>query len=315
MVRNPKFLIILASYNGEKYINQQIDSILKQVEVELDIMVFDDQSSDRTIDIVKDFFNAYKNIELIINSVSSGSAAKNFCNSIKQISENTFKKYDFIALSDQDDIWLPYKLHHACEELLNNNAGLYASNLILWEEKTNKKSLLKKDYPQSKFDFLFEGGSAGCTYVFTSDFAMDFRKKLFTIDYKNWIFFSHDWLIYFFARINGIKIFIDSRPAILYRIHDQNVHGQLNKRSFNAIIRKFQLVNNGWYFKQLNGFSQFIDNTSEEKKIYDQYKKNWYSRIRLLLKYNFQLIRSRKKFFNFLLISILPHSFSEGNSH
>jgi rhamnosyltransferase len=112
---------------------------------------------------------------------------------------------------------------------------------------------------------LFEGGSAGCTYVFSSKFAADFRNNLFDIDYQKWDFFSHDLLIYFYARINCLKVVIDSRSEILYRIHGQNVHGQLNKSSFIAILRRLQLVNNGWYFKQLDGFSQLIENSLEEK--------------------------------------------------
>jgi rhamnosyltransferase len=309
-----KVLVILASYNGQKYILEQLDSILSQVGVDLDIIVFDDQSTDDTVLIVNELCKLHNNISLIINEGQSGSAAKNFCNSIKSLPEEIISKYDYMALSDQDDIWLPNKLQFAIDKLSQSNASLYGSNLTMWDEKSNEKSLLKKDYPQKKYDFLFEGGSAGCTYVFSSKFAVDFRNKLFDINYQKWDFFSHDWLIYFYARINSDKVVIDNRSEILYRIHGQNVHGQLNKSSFNAILKRFQLVNNGWYFKQLEGFSQFFENSSEEKKIYSQYKKNWFSRIRLLLKYNFQLIRSEKKYFKFLLISMLPNFCDEENN-
>jgi rhamnosyltransferase len=308
MVNNQKFLVILASYNGEKYLKQQLESILNQDVVDLDIMIFDDQSSDNTVNLVKEFCKNHKNVSLVINSRPSGSAAKNFCNSIKNLSEVIITKYDYVALSDQDDIWLSNKLLFAAEELSSRKASLYASNLILWEEKTNKKTLLKKDYSQKKFDFLFEGGSAGCTYVFTSDFAKHLKNKLFEIDYENWLYFSHDWLIYFIARLDKFKVFIDGKAEIFYRIHADNVHGQLNKNSFSAIFKRFQLVNNGWYYKQLDGFSQFFKNYSEENEIYNLYKKSWFSRVSLLLKYNFQLMRSKKKYVKFLLMSMLPNN-------
>ncbi len=305
----PKVLVIMCSFNGEKYIKEQIMSILNQLAVDLDLMVFDDQSTDDTALIVNNLCKLHNNITLIINKDRSGSAAKNFCNSIKSFLEGIISRYDYIALSDQDDIWLPFKLHFACEELRNNKASLYASNLTLWEQKTNKKSLLRKDYPQREFDFLFEGGSAGCTYVFTSEFAIDFRKKLFGINYKNWNFFSHDWLIYFFARINKIRVVIDSRSEILYRIHSENVHGQMNTNSAKAIKKRLDLLISGWYFKQIESFSQLINPEAKEFKIYKLFTENWFSRLFLLFRFNFKLVRSKRKFLMFTVISLIPRRF------
>jgi rhamnosyltransferase len=308
-VVKPKVLVIMCSFNGEKYIKEQIMSILNQLAVDLDLMVFDDQSTDDTALIVNNLCKLHNNITLIINKDRSGSAAKNFCNSIKSFLEGIISRYDYIALSDQDDIWLPFKLHFACEELRNNKASLYASNLTLWEQKTNKKSLLRKDYPQREFDFLFEGGSAGCTYVFTSEFAIDFRKKLFGINYKNWNFFSHDWLIYFFARINKIRVVIDSRSEILYRIHSENVHGQMNTNSAKAIKKRLDLLISGWYFKQIESFSQLINPEAKEFKIYKLFTENWFSRLFLLFRFNFKLVRSKRKFLMFTVISLIPRRF------
>lgn len=301
-----KTLIILASYNGEAYILQQIESILSQEVVDLDIIVFDDHSTDDTVSILNEFCKTHHNITLIVNKEQSGSAAKNFCNSIKQIPEKRISKYDYIALSDQDDIWLPNKLLSAIDKLSKSKASLYASNLTIWDEKTNKKSLLKKDYPQKKFDFLFEGGSAGCTYVFTSNFAVDFRNKLFDIDYENWNYFSHDWLIYFFARVIGAKVMIDNLAAIDYRIHRANVHGQMNTNSFTALKKRFNFVLNGWYIEQIKGFKQLLMSDSKEIRIYNLYVSNWFSRLWVLLRYNFSLMRSKRKFFEFALISLIP---------
>ena len=196
------------------------------------------------------------------------------------------------------------KLIIAVEELKRTSSVLYCSNLTLWNEKRNTKKLLRKDYPQTRYDYLFESGSAGCTYVFTVGFARRLIKQLEVIEYKRWLFLSHDWLIYFYARINDDLVYFDSNSYILYRIHDKNVHGHLNIFSFKTILAKSQLVRRGWYNHNIRGFRQLMVNRPEALFIYNSYERDWISRLWVCLKFNFHLIRSKKKFFNFLLISI-----------
>lgn len=301
-----KILVILASYNGEKYILEQLESILSQVAVDLDIMVFDDQSTDDTVTIVKELCKIHNNITLVNNKEQSGSAAKNFCNSIISLPEEIISGYDYIALSDQDDIWLQNKLEKSTITLYEENADLYASNLILWQEDLNKKSIVRKDYKLKEFDYLFEGASAGCTYVFTSSFANHLKIIFSQIDFENWLFFSHDWLIYFIARLDNYKVIIDKNAGIIYRIHSENVHGQLNTNSLNSFVKRLDFILNGWYFKQLEGFTQLLNPNSIEYNIYYLYSKNLFTRFWILIKYNSQLIRSKRKFVKFAIVSILP---------
>lgn len=300
-----KVLIILASYNGEKYVKEQLGSILSQEAVQVHIMVFDDVSKDATVEIVNSFKDDER-INLIVNDFPTGSAANNFLGAIKYLDKDFIKKYDYVSFADQDDIWLPRKIISAVEMLTNEKASLYLSNLILWDEKTNKKSLIKKCYPPKKYDFLFEGGSAGCTYVFTSKFAADLKIYLNKVDYNNWKFFSHDWFIYFFARINNYKISIDSNAFILYRIHADNVHGQLNTSSVYAIKERLRLIKAGWYFKQIKGFLKLVPEDSEYRKIYYLYSKNYFTRLFVVFRYNFQLMRSKNKMIQFAILSLLP---------
>lgn len=300
-----KVLIILASYNGEKYLKEQLDSILSQVRVDIDVVIFDDVSKDGTLEIVN-LFKEDERIRLVINDFPTGSAASNFFGAIKYLTEDFIKKYDFVSFADQDDIWLPEKIIAAVEMLNSEKSSLYFSNLILWDEKTDNKSFIKKCYPQKKYDFLFEGGSAGCTYVFTSKFASDLKSYLHKIDYSNWKFFSHDWFIYFFARINDYKISIDSNAYILYRIHQDNVHGQLNTMSMYAIRERLKLIKEGWYFQQIKGFLKLVPKNSEHMKIYKLYSKNYFTRLYVIFKYNFQLIRNRNKMIQFGILSLLP---------
>lgn len=300
-----KILVILASYNGAKYIKEQVESILNQDAVTVDIKIYDDVSKDATVAVVNQFCHDER-VQLSINRSPTGSAANNFFNAIKNISDEVINQYDYIAFSDQDDIWLSNKLKAATEMLLGDQSSLYMSNLILWEEKTNRKTIIKKCYPQKKHDFLFEGGSAGCTYVFTNKFCIDLKTNLGIVDYRKWKFFSHDWFVYFFARINDYKVSIDSNAYILYRIHEQNVHGQLNVSSLYAITERLKLIKQGWYFAQIKGFANFTKDNSMEKKIYELYTKNYFTRLYVLVRYNFDLMRSPNKFVQFFIVSLLP---------
>jgi len=300
-----KILVILASYNGGKYIKEQIDSILNQESVLLDIIVYDDCSKDNTIEVL-DNYNINANVTVYKREKGTGNAARNFLDAIQSLSEELVNSYDFIAFSDQDDIWFPNKLFEAGQMLKKEHSSLYFSNLILWDEKTNNKSIINKSYPQKKYDFLFEGGSAGCTYVFTNDFCIGLKNVLKKTDYYQWEYFSHDWFVYFYARANGYKVSIDSNAYITYRIHANNAYGQVNKISISAIKERLKYIKNGWYFKHIKGFSEFITPESVESKIYHLYAKNYFSRLYVLLRYNFELLRSSKKFIQFFIISLLP---------
>jgi rhamnosyltransferase len=301
-----KVLVILASYNGVKYIEEQINSIIQQEDVNLTLWVFDDGSNDGAIELLVSKFSLNSNIEIVKNSIPTGSAANNFFQAIKTIDDSIIDAHDYIAFADQDDIWLPNKLKAAGKLLLSEKSDLYMSNLVLWEEKTNQKSIINKAYSQKKYDYLFEGGSAGCTYVFTAFLGKELKNKLNSINYQDWQFLSHDWFVYFFARLNHYKVVIDENAYILYRVHDTNVHGQLNIVSLFAIKERLKLIKEGWYFKQAEGFKVLLDKNSVEWKIYELYSKNYITRLFVLVHYNFSLMRSVKKFFLFFIVSLLP---------
>jgi rhamnosyltransferase len=302
-----KVLVIMAAYNGEKYIKEQIDTILSQNNLSINLFIFDDCSLDNTLNILANYKDV--NIKIIKNSICSGTAAINFCNAISSIKDFDLNEISYIALSDQDDIWHKDKINIAIERMNENDASLYASNLIMFSGDSSDKKIggiIKKDFKQQKFDFLFEGGSAGCTYVMEKSFFLKIRDILQNTNYHNWKYFSHDWFIYFVARINNFKVFFDPDSFIYYRIHDTNAHGQLNSFTMYAIIERLKFIANGWYIIQSKGFINLLPSLSEEAKIYKLYNKNYATRIYMLLRYNFKLIRSPIKAIQFFIISILP---------
>ena len=297
-----KVLVILASFNGEKFIRDQIKSILAQTAVQVHILVFDDKSSDNTILEINSIMDP--RIKIQGNSFNSGSAALNFLTALKHIGDKNLGMYDYVSFSDQDDIWLETKLNFAIEELIRNDASLYASNLIQWSFKNDRKTILKKSHDQKKFDFLFEGGSAGCTYVFTNELARQFVNSIANFNFSDWQYLSHDWMLYFYARFKKHKVFIDSKSHILYRIHDSNVHGSL------SFWGRLKLVQIGWYKIHSSNFQKyFLKESSEEFFIYNHFNANWYQRMYILTKYNFQLMRSKRKFVIFYILNLITIRF------
>jgi rhamnosyltransferase len=299
-----RILVLLASYNGAEFIEEQIHSILNQEGVSVDILISDDKSRDDTIFIAEKLISQGHPIKLIRRSTSSGSAGANFMGMIGLV-ENP-ANYDAFAFSDQDDIWMPKKLITALSSLVKHQADLYVSNLLMWNQLTGEKNLIKKSYPQKKYDFLFEGGSAGCTYLFTPILFEVIKREVTSIHLSSWVGFSHDWFVYFLARINKFNVHIDENACVLYRIHSSNVHGHLNETSLNSFITRFRLVREGWYLNHIDHFIKFFSLDSPEYKIYSRYRNGWASRIYVLAKYNLQLMRSPLKFIMFFLVSCVP---------
>lgn len=277
------------------YIKDQITSILNQRDVDFELNIYDDNSTDSTIKICENI-NDYR-ITIHHNKKNTGSAAINFLNALCSIDRNHLNTFDYVAFSDQDDIWDENKLKEATLQLEFNNAHLYASNLTLWNMSSNKYSTIHKSYKQTKFDYLFEGASAGCTYVFSLNLANSFIEYVINLDLTKWKNISHDWILYFYARTNNFIVFIDNNSYITYRIHNNNVHGSLNIISFNSILKKINLIRSGWFENHFINFkNHFLNNTQIEHLIYSQYLLNWYSRMHIIIKYNFKFFRTKRKF-------------------
>lgn len=304
MTKIIRVAVILASYNGGKYIGEQIDSILDQKEVEINIFLFDDDSNDNTIKIVEEIND--ERITIIKKDNGSGSAAKNFLQAIVNLDSYCNFQYDYVAFSDQDDVWLDLKLSKAIECLSESKSELYTSNLTMWDDKTKSKTTLVKSGRQAKYDYLFEGGSAGCTYVLSSSFFEIVKTNVTNINLKNWKYLSHDWLVYFIARKNNFKVYMDNNSYILYRIHENNVHGHMNRLLYKGVMEKIKYVREGWYFDHIAGFDQLLSSSSTEKYIYKMYGKNIFTRIFILARYNFSLMRNVKKYFVFSVLSLIP---------
>jgi len=234
-------LVLLASYNGEKYISQQIESILNQDNCNVSILVSDDGSYDNTIDIIKKYA-VINDIKIIKNKISSDYYSGNFYNLIKECNH---KKFDYIAYSDQDDVFVPNKYIKSINFLKKNNVYLLSSSVKCFG---NSEKILSQKAVKTKFDFIFEGCGQGCTFVMTKNFFSKFKKFVNENTKEIKKFYFHDWATYLFCRsINAKWVFLD-QPLTKYRIH-QNIAG--TRFSQSGIKYRLEKLYNGWYYKQV----------------------------------------------------------------
>mgnify|MGYP001192060904 CR=1 FL=1 len=249
----PKVAILMAAFNGEKWIGKQLESILSQKDVIVDIFVSLDISSDKTLDILKSFkSNNNNNLFILPYGERFGCAAKNFFRLIKEIN---VKDYDFVAFSDQDDLWLPRKLSKGIELIKSSKSDAYSSDVMaFWQN--GKKKLIKKSYPQKEYDFMFESAGPGFTYIFSIKPFIDFQE--FVKNNWNEIYeLEHDWLAYSFFRSKGNKWLIDNNSNVLYRQHENNQYGA--NVSILTFIHRLKLITSGWYAYQVKSISNILE--------------------------------------------------------
>lgn len=231
---NSSVCVMLATFNGENYIDEQIQSILSQTHRNIKIYYSDDCSTDNTIKLL----SKYSDISSVTTGIKYGLGALNFYSLIKNVPED----YDFYSFSDQDDIWLPNKLSNAINQLILNCNDLYASNLISCDFD-KKVSIIKRNNNITTHDYLYQSLSAGCTYIFTQKLFLEVKKSINKYEIKN-LKISHDWLVYAIARKQGLQCMVNKIPDIIYRQHNNNETGanainiKTLKRVFKRLINK-----------------------------------------------------------------------------
>lgn len=236
--------VILAVCNGENYIEQQLKTILWQEKVKANIYISDDCSIDNSIQICSSLQSQYNQIKIINQTRKLGGAARNFLYLLKEVD---FDNYDYVALSDQDDIWNADKLKHAISKMCQHNVDAYSSNVTaFWLD--GKHMLIDKAQPQTTYDYMFESAGPGCTFVISKKLVIALQIFLRNHEEKCNAIALHDWFIYAFARLKGFQWFIDAKPSMMYRQHDNNVIGA--NRGIKPMFTRLNKLKQGWYRKQ-----------------------------------------------------------------
>lgn len=265
----------MATYNGQTWLNEQVTSIVEQDGVKILIAVSDDCSTDSSREILESWNSTGKLFVLPLLSNRLGTANKNF---LRLIKDCPIGDSSYIALSDQDDIWLKGKIIRAIRHLEEKNADVYSSSVIaLWPD--GNRTLVEKSFPLQRFDYLFESPGPGCTFVM--------RRQAF-LSMRDWVVDNyallndvrvHDWLIYAFARKQGWAWFIDAEPTMLYRQHNTNEIGA--NSGISAAIKRLRQILTGEYREDVLRIAHAVGATSWVVQALERFTLS--DRLRLML--------------------------------
>lgn len=237
----PRVAVLLASYNGIAWIEAQVASILGQVDVELKLFVSDDQSTDGTLEWLMNLASRDPRVILLHSLTRSGGAGKNF---YRLFMNAKVDEYDFVALADQDDVWLSNKLSMQIELANRHTVDGVSSNVVAyWAD--GSRAFINKAQPMRKLDFLFESAGPGCSFLLTTNLARRVQFVLVSNHADALTVELHDWLIYTVCRATGMYWHIDERPTLKYRQHEHNVVGV----NFGPIAwcKRLKRIRDGWY--------------------------------------------------------------------
>ena len=217
--------VLLATYNGEKYLDDQMRSLESQQNVCVHLFLWDDGSTDDTLSV----FNRYEKI----NVAYRGSGKRLFASRafLELLTNKLLDDFTYFAFCDQDDIWKPTKLQEAIEFLeKNSETVLYCTKReILIGDQILVEKYPKQSKELSSTSLTFENKCYGNTMVFNSIL----RKKFLEIDSSD-LNMPHDWLIGRLA-LAVAKVHLDIRSQILYRIHSNNDTGRRSIERFRRL--------------------------------------------------------------------------------
>jgi rhamnosyltransferase len=241
----PKVAVLLAAFNGTSWIEKQLDSILAQARVDVSVFISVDPSTDGTEVCCASYAQRHENVALLPPSGRFGGAARNFFRLIRDVDLSPF---EYVAFSDQDDIWHPDKLDRATGALRASDFDAYSSNVTaFWPD--GKRLLLDKAQPQVRWDHLFEAAGPGCTYVLSQRLAAAFKTSLL----ERWDAAQqvtlHDWYCYAFARNHDFRWFIDPVPTMEYRQHAGNQVGA--NTGIASFLTRLKTIADGWWPTQV----------------------------------------------------------------
>lgn len=219
-----KILVLMSTYNGEKYLDVQLDSILNQDGVDVHILARDDGSRDRTLAILHDYASKYSNITVL--EESNCGAIRSFY-SLMNYAVKHYSDYKYFAFSDQDDYWYPHKLERAISmNVKGADNYLYHSCYDIVDKELN---LLKKTTNKNSVGTLGEAlitnPSIGCSEVFTFEVLKN-SSKIYNYQLEDSRYYPyHDLWVYLVALATKADVCFDSECGLKYRQHGHNVIG------------------------------------------------------------------------------------------
>lgn len=226
--------ILLSTYNGEAFLRAQLNSLLAQTHMNWVLHWRDDGSTDHTLEIIRDFA-VQAGAERCVESPSSGPHLGAVQSFLTLMRENIGAMA--VAFADQDDVWLPEKLHNALNalEASGETPALYCARQYLVDEELGNARLSAPHSAAPEFPAcLTQNIANGNTLVMNAAAAAlvaTAREPEGTV---------HDWWSYIVVSAYGGDVLFDNRPQILYRLHKNNLIGRrqpFHNRALAALAR------------------------------------------------------------------------------
>ncbi|TKH33102.1 glycosyl transferase [Paenibacillus polymyxa] len=220
-LNKPNVQVLLSTYNGAAYLDEQVESLINQKDVEVQILIRDDGSTDDTVAKLITLEQRYpQQIRLCLKS--NVGVITSFFDLIQRSSET----FDYYAFCDQDDVWMPNKLARAVAQLREKDESrplMYCSATQMVSQNLEPLKVWPADIPRplSLYNALIENVCVGCTMVINKQ-TLQFVKTRMPDTLDNII--MHDWWIYLCTAAFGEVVF-DPEPSIWYRQHQNNVLG------------------------------------------------------------------------------------------
>jgi glycosyltransferase involved in cell wall biosynthesis len=239
-----KVAILLATYNGERFLAEQINSIEAQQYKNWCLYVSDDGSTDRTNEILNFYKDKWPSGSIYIQNGPAKGSAINFCS---LLASNVIDS-EFFAFCDQDDIWESDKLERAIrwlDTIPSEIPALYCTRTFLVDAE-NKIIGLSPLFtkPPSFANAITQNIGGGNTMVFNAAARALLRKAV-----EDHSIVTHDWWSYIVVTGCGGRVFYDSYPSLRYRQHERNQVGM--NASWAARLKRIRMLWNG-HFKEWN---------------------------------------------------------------
>ncbi|MFI5451276.1 glycosyltransferase [Pedobacter sp. UC225_61] len=279
--------IALCTYNGSKYIEQQVYSILNQSYKNIEIVIVDDNSTDDTYHLLEKLKQQHSQLKVFRNKANLG-FNKNFEIAIKLCTGK------YIAISDQDDIWLPQKLELLLKNIGDNWLIFSNSEWVDENEVSMGRQILKPSFTMNERDFrsiLFYNSVTGHTVLFNKEF-VDYFTPIPTLGY-------YDWWMGFVAMYHN-KATCLNECLTLHRMHSSSV----TTSAYSNDKKQFKKDLNVEAEIQLEQFRQYKNLKPEDKKflekISNEYRKDFSFYLMWLILVNYPIYFPDKKPRNWL---------------
>ena len=236
----PLVTILLCTYNGARFLAEQLDSLEAQTHQDWVVIASDDGSTDQTLEILQQYQAKWPAGKLTIRS----GPQKGFCQNFLSLACDPEIKADYYAFCDQDDVWLPAKLEVTLGNITANQTVevpyLYCGRTKYVTENLKPCGMSPLFvFPPSFRNALVQSIAGGNTMVFNLA-AKNLIEKVGVVDVP-----SHDWWLY--QLITGVEgdVFYDREPYLLYRQHEFALVGRNN--SFPSRIKRIWMLLQGRY--------------------------------------------------------------------